>query len=136
MMPSAELNYLAIVTGAVSNMMIGYVWYSPPVFATAWMKLIGKTEDDLKAKAGPALGMMFVLALLTSFGLAHFVDHTNATSFIDGAVTGLWIWFGFVFTEMVSTNMFAQRPFKLSVITAGYQLVGLAVMGGILAVWK
>ena len=134
-MPSVELNFLAILAGAVSNMMIGYIWYSKPVFATAWMRLIGKTEADLKAKAGPALGFMFVLALLTSYVMAHFVDYTNATSFMDGIKTGVWLWLGFVFTEMVSTNMFAQRPFKLSVITAGYQLVGLAVMGGILAAW-
>lgn len=135
-MPSVELNYLAILAGAASNMAIGYVWYSPPLFANAWMKLIGKTEDDLKAKAGPAMGIMFVLALLTSYVLAHFVDYVDATTFMEGATTGLWLWLGFVFTEMVSTNMFAQRPFRLSVITAGYQLVGLAVMGGILAAWK
>lgn len=135
-MPSAELNYWAILVGAASNMFIGYIWYSKPVFANAWMRLIGKTEQDLKAKSGQAIGIMFILALLTSYVMAHFVDYTKADSFMDGATTGMWLWIGFVFTEMLSTNLFAQRPFKLSVITAGYQLVGLAVMGGILAAWK
>lgn len=116
-------------------MFIGYIWYARPVFGNAWMKLIGKTEEQLKAKQGPALGLMLVLALLTSYVLANFVDYTSATSFMEGAVTGFWLWLGFVFTEMVATNIFAQRPFQLSVITASYQLVGLAVMGGILAAW-
>jgi len=135
-MPSVELNYWAILVGAASNMFIGYVWYARPVFGNAWMKLIGKTEEDLKARAGPAMGVMVVLALVTSYVMAHFVDYTNAVNFFDGMVTGLWLWLGFVFTEMVSTNLFAQRPFKLSVVTSGYQLVGLSVMGGIVAAWR
>jgi hypothetical protein len=135
-MPSAELNYWAILVGAASNMLIGYVWYARPVLGNTWMGLIGKTEEQLKAKAGPAMGLMVLLALLTSYVMAHFVDYTNSKTFMDGATTGIWVWLGFVFTEMVATNLFAQRPFKLSMITSGYQLVSLVVMGGILATWK
>ncbi len=135
-MPTVTLNYWAILVGAISSMVIGYIWYSMPVFGRAWMKLIGKTEQELKAKAGPAMGVMVVLALLTSYVMAHFVDYTNATTFMSGVATGLWLWLGFVVTEMISTNIFSGRPFKLSVITSGFQLVSLAVMGGILAAWK
>lgn len=135
-MPTVELNYWAILVGGASNMIIGYIWYSMPVFGRSWINLIGKTEQELKAGSGRAIGVMVVLALITSFVMAHFVDYTNATSFMDGVITGVWVWLGFVATEMISTNIFAGRPLKLSVITTGFQLVGLAIMGGILAAWK
>lgn len=133
---SVILNYWAIIVAAVATMVIGYIWYMMPVFGRTWMQLIGKQEADLKKAAGPAMGFMVVLSLLTAYILAHFVVYANASTWMDGAITGFWAWLGFGFTTIASMNIYAQRPWKLTFIDAGYRLVSLVVMGGILAAWK
>lgn len=134
-MPEASINYLAVLVAAVISMVLGYIWYHQKVFGTAWMKMVGLTEESAKKGAGPAMFGMFVVALISAFVLAHFVDYTNATTFAKGLVTGLWLWFGFSGAVLFSNFAFERRPFKWFLITAGYQLVNLAILGGVLAVW-
>lgn len=136
MLPEATINWWAILACTVASMMIGYVWYSMPVFGRMWMNLIGKTEADLKGKAGPAMGITVVLSFVSAYIFAHFLDYANATSWMDGKITGWWLWLGFVFTVMWTQNIFAQRPFKLTLINSGYHLVQFLVYGFILTVWK
>ena len=39
-------NWLALIVAAVSALAVGFVWYNPKVFGTAWMKEVGMTEED------------------------------------------------------------------------------------------
>ncbi len=54
-----NLNLWAILVAAISTMVVGFLWYSPLLFAKAWMKEMGydpndkaKTEE-MKKSAGP-----------------------------------------------------------------------------------
>ena len=53
MIEDINLSLIAIVVAAVAGMVIGALWYSPLLFGNAWLKAIGKTEDEL-ASATPA----------------------------------------------------------------------------------
>ncbi len=132
MLPEVSLNYWALLACTAASMMIGYAWYSLPVFGRAWMNLIGKTEADLQGRAGPAMGLTVVLSFIGAYIFAHILDYARATTWIDGLTTGWWLWFGFVFTVMWTQNLFAQRPFKLTLINSGYHLVQFLVYGVIL----
>ncbi len=134
-MPEATINYLAVLVAAVINMFVGYIWYHQKVFGTAWMQLVGMTEEKAKQGAGLAMGGMFVVALISNYTLAHFVDYTQAASFVDGAVTGFWLWLGFSGAVLFTMVAFERRPGKWFAISAGYQLLVLLVNGGLLATW-
>ncbi len=134
-MPESDINYLAVLVAAVISMFLGYIWYLPKLFGDAWMKMVGLTEEVAKKSAPKAMFGMFVVALISAFVLAHFVDFTQATTFGAGVVTGLWLWLGFSGAVIFSNFAFERRPFKWFLITAGYQLVNLAILGGVLAVW-
>ena len=43
-----NLNWLAIIAGAVSAFVLGGLWYSPLLFAERWMKETGITEESTK----------------------------------------------------------------------------------------
>ena len=43
-----NLNWLAIVTAAVSAFVLGGLWYSPLMFVKRWMKETGITEETTK----------------------------------------------------------------------------------------
>ncbi len=134
-MPNATINYVAVLVATCVNMLVGYIWYHQKVFGTAWMHLVGMTEEKARQGAGLAMGGMIAVALIANFVLAHFVDFTQATTFIDGVVVGLWLWFGFSGAALFTLVAFERRPWKWFAISAGYQLVVLVVNGGLLATW-
>lgn len=131
-MPTVEVNWVAIVVAVVASMVLGYVWYSMGVFGRRWMELIGKKEEDLREGAGAGMAGMLVSSGVTAYVLTHFVSYAGADTAYEGAVTGFWIWLGFMATVMLSEVFFEKRPFALFTINAGYQLVNLLVMGAIL----
>jgi hypothetical protein len=136
MLPAVEVNYLAILACAVASMIIGFVWYSLPVFGRTWMNLIGKSEADLKKGEAPVGYLVtFVLALLLAFVLKHFLVYTGATSVGEGLQTGLWVSLGFVVATMIPNHIFEGSHPKLIAINVGYQIVNVLVASIILTLW-
>lgn len=109
-MTQVDLNFWAVVVAAVSTMIVGSIWYAPPVLGTTWMAIIGKSQEDLKKGRGRALSLAFISSLVLAYVLVHFVGYAQATTIQDGIVTGVWVWLGFVVTTMAIDNMFAGRP--------------------------
>ncbi len=135
-MPVVDINYVAVIIAAAANMVLGAVWYSPVLFAKQWMELTGR--KDMNPAEGATVGYIIAAAasLVSAYVLAHFVVYTNAKDWMGGAVTGFWVWLGFVLTSHATHYMFEGRRKQLLAINVGYTLVGLVVMGAILAYWK
>lgn len=131
------VNYWAVLVAGLSAMVIGFIWYSLPVFGRTWMGLISKSEADLnKGNLGAKYFGTFVLALLTAYIMAHFVFYTGAETWMRGLSTGFWAWLGFVATSFATTYIFEGRSNKLYWINSLYQLAVLLVMGAIIASWR
>ena len=45
-------NWLALIVAAISALVVGFVWYNPKVFGTAWMKEVGMTEEEFAKLMG------------------------------------------------------------------------------------
>ena len=132
------VNYTAVLAAAIASMVIGFLWYSPMLFGTMWMELIGTTKEKMeesKKKMGPLYAGIFVAALATAYVLAHFAAYAQANTIMLGMQTGFWAWLGFVATTMLGNVIFAGKPFKLYLLDVGYHLVSLVVMGAIVAGW-
>jgi hypothetical protein len=135
-MPSADINYLAVLVAAILSMVIGAVWYSPGVLGKQWMKLVGKKQKDLQKGANTAYAVATIGFLLLAYVLAHFVDYTGATTVASGLQVGYWVWLGFVAPTAAISTAFSQKPRQLWLIDVGYYLVALLVSGALLAVWR
>ena len=137
MAPPVDINYLAVFVAAAAAMAIGFLWYGP-LFGNQWKKLMNFTDKGMKEmKMTPVQAMIggFISTLIMSYILAHFVDYTQAATFMDGAVAGTWIWLGFIATVQFGSVLWEGKPAKLYVINTTHYLVALIVMGGILAAW-
>jgi hypothetical protein len=132
-MPVADINYAAVLVAGLLSIVVGMVWYGP-LFAKVWMKEVGLKEKDARSPgAGYAIAM--VSSLVQAYVLAHFVDYTGATTWVDGAVTGLWIWAGFVASAFAVNYTFAKRSLRLWQIDTGYFSALLVAQAVLLAVW-
>lgn len=141
MLPSVNVNYLAILVASVVSFLLGWLWHSPVLFGKMYMKLSNmdkmdkKKMDAMKKGMGQSLFFQFVVTLVTAYVLAYFLNYAGAKTIVDGAMVGLWAWIGFVATVMIGMVIWERKPFKLFLINAGHVLVSLVVMGAILAVW-
>lgn len=137
-MPTAVINYLAVLVAAIVSMVIGGFWYSPLLFGKRWiegMNFAPKDLLDMKKRANASYTINFLLLLLMAFVLAHFVDYAQATTFIEGVQAGFWIWLGFIATVSLGSVLWEGRPIPVYLINAGYQLLNLVLMGVILTLW-
>lgn len=137
-----HLNWLAILAAAVSAMILGFLWYSPALFAKPWAREMGYDLND-KAKmeemrkgAGRAYGGSFVASLISAFTLALILHGMRAESLHFGLMASFHIWLGFVATVQFTSALFAKQSMKLFGINTGYQLVSYLVMGAILTLWR
>jgi Protein of unknown function (DUF1761) len=135
------INLWSVLVAAVATMILGFLWYSPFLFARPWTVLMGYDPND-KAKleemqkgAGKIYGIAFVASLVSAFVLAKIIDVTTVNSALYGMKVGFAMWLGFVTTVQLTGVLFAKQPVKLYLINTGYQLVCYLAMGAILAVW-
>ena len=129
------VSWWAIIVAAVVKFAIGWGWYSPPVLGKRWAELSGQSMTDTSGLI-PAMVAQIIGDLIMAYILARFVVHYGATGLIDGAIVGFMAWLGFVATLMVASMFYEKKPAELVAINAGYQLVGIVVMGAILGLWQ
>jgi hypothetical protein len=156
---------LAALAAAVSTFLTGFIWYHPKVFGTAWMKAEGLTEEQLKnGNMAKIFGLSFVFAFVLGFfalhtGVIHqfgalgmiggdpalakpsygafMADYGDAfRTFKHGSLHGALLGLFFVLPVIAINGLYSHKSFKLIFITAGYWVVTLAIMGGIICGWS
>ncbi len=136
-----DVNLLSVLVAAIATMILGFLWYSPLLFARPWMLLMGydpndKTKlDEMRKSAGKTYAISFLASLASAFVLAKIIDVASLNSALYGMKYGFAIWLGFVTTVQLTGALFGRQPFKLYLINTGYQLVCYLAMGAILASW-
>ena len=135
------VNLVAVLLAAAATMAVGFLWYSPLLFARPWMSLMGYAPDDkaqqdeMRKGAGKLYGMSFLASLVAAFVLARIVHITSIHTVLHGMRTGAAVWLGFVTTVQLTDKLFTKRPTKLYLINTGYQLACYMAMGAVLAAW-
>ena len=123
---------IGVILMVVASMGIGMLWYSPSLFGTQWMALIGMTPEmspEMKKNAGKAYSIMLIPSLVMAYVLAVFIRNSFAPDLIHTIYVGFFAWLGFVATTGSSEYIFnaKPKPWKLYVINVGYQLANLIV---------
>ncbi len=111
------------------------LWYAPPTFGPAFMRLTGCSPEEMKARLPRAIVSDLVGSLIMAFILVHAVHYAGAQTWLTGAAVGLLNWLGFIAVTHFALVAYEKRPFRLFVINNGYQALALAIMGAILAIW-
>ena len=136
MLPLSDVNVLAVLVGGVIFMAVGFVWYARPVLGTIWARLAGISQEQMQGGAGIGYLWTFIGALVASFVLALLVLTMGSTSFVGGLMAGVLVGVGFAATAMLSNAIFEGKHLGAWLINAGYQIVALGIVGGVLAVWR
>jgi hypothetical protein len=120
-----HVNYLAVIIGVVVMLVIGYVWYMPMVLGKRYEAATGKA---LGSPTPMTIGYQVVAGLLVSYGLALLFGGVGLT---NGAIWGALMWLYFVVPVSAAAVFYEGRSWMWWGITAGYWLVSMLVVGGV-----
>jgi hypothetical protein len=134
-MESVSFNIVAVLVSALLAFVIGGLWYSPILFAKAWIREAGLTEEQTrKANLVRVFGLSAIANLVMALNLAAFIGAKATLGF--GLLAGLAAGLGWVSMSLGVIYLFEQRSLELWLINSGYQVLAYTVMGGVLAAWK
>lgn len=133
-----NINYKAVLAAAFAGGLIGSLWYSKFLFGPAWMRLIGKTHEDLMRQGSPAKAIAFSLvwSVVTAYVLALVLFTSGAATLGQGLLAGFLLWLGFVAAVRSSEVLFAGQPKRLYLLNCGYELAAILAMSAVLTLWQ
>ena len=156
------LNFPILLLAAVIPTIVGFIWYNPKVFGKAWMEASGMTDEKVKTGNMPLIfGLSFVFAVLLAvemnfvaihqnhlwsiFGddkpflvVKEYLDanHTgwseNFRTFKHGALHGFLASIFFALPILATNAMFERKGAKYILVNAGYWIVTITLMGGVI----
>jgi hypothetical protein len=159
-------NIYSILVATLVTLVVGFIWYNPKVFGTIWMKETGMTEEKAKQGNmfkifGLTIFYSFMFALmlptivihqtgvLSSIGGPDFIATAKPSyaafmadygdtfrTFKHGVLHGVLASIFFVLPIVAINSLYEQKSWKYILITFGYWLVSMAIMGGIICAWK
>jgi hypothetical protein len=160
-----EMNFISPLVAAFTTLLVGFVWYHPKIFGTAWMKETGLTQEELeKGNMLKIFGLTFIFSIFISFIMQMLVIHQmGALGMIGGgtkiaeakpsfaafmadygmafrtakhgALHGFMTGLFFAFPMIAINSLFERKSWKYIFIHSGYWVVSLTIIGAIVCGW-
>ena len=134
-----ELNWLAVIVGALVYFALGALWYSPAIFGRPWMRSIG-WDPERGATGGAMTYLVPVVAyLVMSVGVGMLAAATGSDTLVEGIVLGLIV--GVLLSLMhtfvdASFDPMKPEPWTWFAINGTYHALGLIIVAVIVSVWR
>lgn len=128
-----SVNFLAVILAAITNMVIGFAWYSPYLLGKPWMRLMGFTAKTLKTaqtSMGGLYGLSFVATIIQASVIGVVLKMAYVQTLGSAVILAGMLWLGLVAVTQFTGEIFTNKPFNphLLAINTGYQLVSILVM--------
>jgi hypothetical protein len=135
-----ELNWLAVIVGALIYFALGALWYMPAFLGRAWQRSIGWDESRTPPQTSP---MTYVVPLLAYLVMATAVGllaaATGSDTLADGIVLGLVLAVGLTLMHTLVDATFdpnKPEPWTWFAINGSYHALGLLIVSVIVSAWQ
>lgn len=139
-----QINLVAVLLAGIAALVVGFVYYLPPLFGTIWATHVkrysGLSDADL-TPANPTamlrtMGLWLLTYLANALVLAVLIRATNTASIQEAIVLALITGIGFGLTISSWPVIHARQPAGWWVINAGSYLLAQVVIAVVLTVVK
>lgn len=135
-----ELNWLAVIVGALIYFALGALWYSPMLFARPWQRAIGWDPERTPPQMQVATYLVPLVAyLVMAIAVGMIAAATGTDELGEGVILGLVVGVGLSLTHSLVSTTFdpnLKQPWTWFLITGAYNVVGLMVVAILVAVWR
>ena len=122
------VDWTAAVVAAIASFVLGGIWYSPLLFAKAWQRETGLSDEQLNAaNKGRTFGLGFLMSLVGAIVFSMFVGQKPGLGFAVGA--GLSVGIAWVATSFGINYLFELKSLRLWLINGGYHAVQFTLYG-------
>jgi uncharacterized protein DUF1761 len=134
-----QLNWLAVIVGALIYFILGAAWYSPVLFAKPWQRSIGWDPAQQPPQQNPLTYVVPAVAyLVIGVATGMIAKATGSDTLGEGIVLGLITGVGYALALTLVGAFFSPtspQPMVLFAITGAYNLIGFLILGIIVSVW-
>ena len=133
-----NINWIAVVIGALSYFALGALWYSKVLFAKQWLMFtkINPKDPDATKGMGLLMFMSFVWMFITAVGIAILRDRIGDISgWLGGVKLGTVTGVCFGVSAISISYLYEKRPAGLYWINGGYTLLGNIIAAVIICSW-
>ena len=130
------MGIIAVIVAAVAGWAFGAAWYM--TLAKPWVAA-ARIEVDENGRPVEESALPYILSMIAMILVAGMMRHTFALSGIEtfgkGLISGLGVGLFFISPWIMINNAYGMRPFKLTLIDAGYATFGCAIIGAVLTLF-
>jgi hypothetical protein len=134
-----QLNWLAVLAGALIYFVLGALWYSPALFARPWQRAIGWDESRPQPQSNVMTYVAPLLAyIVAAIATGMIAKATGTDTFGEGIVLGLVTGVGYALVMTAIEAVFdPNKPGAMTwfVITGAYHLIGFVIMAVVVSIW-
>ena len=130
-----EINWLAVLLGALAFFAVGALWYGV-LFAKAWQKAAGLSDEKIRSGNLPLIfGLTFLAELVIALTLWHGIARSGAS---DRAMTVAPKPIAIIITarSLGINYLYLRKTLRHFLIDAGHFIVGMAAMGGVFLLFR
>ncbi len=157
-----QINFAALFIAAIVTLVTGFIWYNPKVFGTIWMKENNFTREELRSgNMLKIFGLTYVFSLMITMTLMSLTIHQSGAvgmvggpplmdsakpsfaafmadygtayrTFKHGALHGFMSGLFFAFPIIGINGLFERKSWKYIFVHAGFWMLTLTLMGGII----
>lgn len=126
-----EISWLAVALCGVATLVIGGVWYSPLLFAKAWQREAGLSDETLRSgNVAMRFGATFLIGIVAGAAFAMFIG--NAMTVGQATAAGACAGIAWVAASFGINYLFEHRSLKLWLINGGYHALQFTAFGAII----
>lgn len=78
-----SVDWIKILLALVFSFFVGFVWYSPKVFGTIWMKALGLTEKDCAGGMAKPMLLEAIASLLKALFIVFLLSVLSVETHVD-----------------------------------------------------
>jgi hypothetical protein len=125
-----QVNLIAVLLCGVASLVLGGIWYSPMLFAKAWQREAGLSDEQAKSgNMAMIFGGAFVLSLVAAYVFGMFLGTMPLAGAVGAGFSAGLCWVG---ASYGINYLFERRSFALWAINAGYHTLQFTLFGLIL----
>lgn len=136
----SQLNWLAVIVGAVIYFALGALWYSPVLFARPWQRSIGWDPERTPPEMSPTTYIVpFLGYLVMSTAVGMLAAALGSDTFAEGIVLGLVLGVGLsLMLTLIDANFDPNKPqpWTWFAINGSYHAIGLVIVAVIVSIWS
>ena len=121
-----NINYLTVIAGGVSSLVLGGLWYSPLLF--------GRFQDQCQQPTQSmtfCLGAEFLNSLVMTWGLLALLNLIAPETLFDGIQAGSLVWLGGVVPALFSSYIWKSGSLTDTLIASGHHLVMISLVAAL-----